>query len=138
MKFGRIALIGAVVIALALLLGAVTGDGEEQAQPSQASVPVLTVALTRAEPSMLPIRVPATGNVVAWQAASYLDARRGHYASQMALEAVRTQRQIALATLFRSLGGGWRGATRCEETPGAVSAQGPAYSGASPATAPCP
>lgn len=40
----------------------------------------------------------------------YLDAQRNDFASRMALAQVETQRQIALATLFRTLGGGWRGA----------------------------
>ena len=40
----------------------------------------------------------------------YLDAQRSHFANQMAWVEVRTQRQLALATLFRSLGGGWRNA----------------------------
>jgi multidrug efflux system outer membrane protein len=38
----------------------------------------------------------------------FLDAQRSDFASQMALVQVETQRQIALATLFRTLGGGWR------------------------------
>ncbi|MDL5365423.1 efflux transporter outer membrane subunit [Xanthomonas sp. NCPPB 2654] len=38
-----------------------------------------------------------------------LDAQRSDFASQMALVDVQTQRQIALSTLFRALGGGWRG-----------------------------
>ena len=38
----------------------------------------------------------------------YLDAQRNDFASRMALVQVETQRQIALATLFRTLGGGWR------------------------------
>jgi len=38
----------------------------------------------------------------------YLDAQRGDFASRMALVQVQTQRQIALATLFRTLGGGWQ------------------------------
>lgn len=40
----------------------------------------------------------------------YLDAQRSAFASQITLIEVGTQRQIALATLFRSLGGGWRAA----------------------------
>ncbi|ALR07731.1 efflux transporter outer membrane subunit [Xylella fastidiosa] len=40
----------------------------------------------------------------------YLDAQRSDFASQMALVQTQTQRQIALATLFRSLGGGWQAA----------------------------
>ncbi|MGE4405066.1 efflux transporter outer membrane subunit [Pseudomonas sp.] len=39
----------------------------------------------------------------------YLDAQRSDFASQMALVQIETQRQIALATLFRAMGGGWRG-----------------------------
>lgn len=37
----------------------------------------------------------------------FLDAQRSDLAVQMALIQVKTQRQIALATLFRALGGGW-------------------------------
>lgn len=37
----------------------------------------------------------------------YLDAQRSDLANQLALVQVTTQRQIALATLFRALGGGW-------------------------------
>lgn len=39
----------------------------------------------------------------------YLDAQRQAFDSQNALIEVRSQRQVALATLFRSLGGGWQG-----------------------------
>ena len=38
----------------------------------------------------------------------YLDAQRSDFVSQMSLVQVQTQRQMALATLFRSLGGGWQ------------------------------
>lgn len=37
----------------------------------------------------------------------YLDAQRNAYASEIALIEVSTQRRIALAALFRALGGGW-------------------------------
>ena len=37
----------------------------------------------------------------------YLDAQRSDLTNQLALVQVTTQRQIALATLFRALGGGW-------------------------------
>jgi len=37
----------------------------------------------------------------------YLDAQRRDFANQLGLIQTRTQRQIALVTLFRSLGGGW-------------------------------
>lgn len=39
----------------------------------------------------------------------YLDAQRSDFARRMELVQVGTERQIALATLFRALGGGWRG-----------------------------
>ena len=45
----------------------------------------------------------------------YLDAQRQAFDSQTALIDVRTQRQVALATLFRSLGGGWQGQTEVTE-----------------------
>ena len=38
----------------------------------------------------------------------YLDAQRSDFANQIALIQVETQRQIALATLFKTLGGGWQ------------------------------
>ncbi len=37
----------------------------------------------------------------------YLEAQRSAYASQQAYIETSTQRQMALATLFRALGGGW-------------------------------
>ena len=37
----------------------------------------------------------------------YLDAQRSDFANQAMLIEIRTQRQIALATLFKTLGGGW-------------------------------
>lgn len=39
----------------------------------------------------------------------YLDAQRNAFANEMNLIEIGTQRQIALATLFRALGGGWHG-----------------------------
>lgn len=39
----------------------------------------------------------------------YLDAQREDFSQQMALVQIETQRQIALADLFRALGGGWSG-----------------------------
>lgn len=40
----------------------------------------------------------------------YLDAERSNFASQMAVIEVATQRQMALASLFKALGGGWNAA----------------------------
>jgi RND family efflux transporter MFP subunit len=69
MTHGRIALAGVVVTILAVILIVRIGrDGE--VRETAAPPPVLSVALTRTEVSVLPIRIPATGNVVAWQEAS--------------------------------------------------------------------
>ena len=38
----------------------------------------------------------------------YLDAQRSHYANEIGLIESRTSRQIALTSLFKSLGGGWK------------------------------
>ena len=38
---------------------------------------------------------------------NYLDAQRESFANHMALIQVKTQRQIALVSLYRALGGGW-------------------------------
>lgn len=70
MKRGRIALTGVVIVVLAFVLARTGINEKDDAQASTAPVPVLSVVLTRAEVSMLPIRVPATGNVAAWQEAS--------------------------------------------------------------------
>ena len=70
MKRGQVAPAGAAVIIAVLVL--IWGGGERsgQVRADVPEAPVLSVALTRAEISTLPIRVPATGNVVAWQEAS--------------------------------------------------------------------
>ncbi|MNJ75330.1 copper/silver efflux system outer membrane protein CusC [compost metagenome] len=39
----------------------------------------------------------------------YLDAQRSAFTDQLTYIEVSTQRQIALATLFKALGGGWTG-----------------------------
>lgn len=58
-----------VTILVVILISARIGrDGE--ARGIAAPPPVLSVALIRAEVSVLPIRIPATGNVIAWQEAS--------------------------------------------------------------------
>ncbi len=46
----------------------------------------------------------------------YLDAQRRDFANQTALIQIRSERQVALATLFRALGGGWRDETAEDAT----------------------
>jgi RND family efflux transporter MFP subunit len=71
MKFGRIALTGAAIVVIAAVLIALNVRGKEEVQKTDAlPTPVLSVVMTRARMSMLPTRVPATGNITAWQEAS--------------------------------------------------------------------
>lgn len=70
MKLGRIALTVAVTVVIAIVTTLViTGEGETR-KAEVPPPPVLSVAMTRAQSSMLPMRVPAAGNVTAWQEAS--------------------------------------------------------------------
>ena len=70
MTHGRIALAGLVVTILAVILISVHVGRDGEVRGTAAAPPVLSVALTRVEVSVLPIRIPATGNVVAWQEAN--------------------------------------------------------------------
>lgn len=70
-KQRRIALIGAVILAVAVLLIAFYFGGEsDTAQGEVAATPVLAVVMTRAQLATLPRRIPATGNIAPWQEAS--------------------------------------------------------------------
>jgi len=44
----------------------------------------------------------------------YLDAQRSNYTNQVALIEVTTQRQTALVSLFRALGGSWSAAPKAD------------------------
>lgn len=69
MKRGRIALVLAVAVVAVLLLA--TGLGRDDATAAPAGpAPVLSVSLTQPRVETLPVRVPASGNIVAWQDAS--------------------------------------------------------------------
>ncbi|WP_368563268.1 efflux RND transporter periplasmic adaptor subunit [Pseudoxanthomonas sp. UTMC 1351] len=71
MKLGRIAPTGAAIVVIAIVLIALNTRGKEEVQKTDTPpTPVLSVVVTRAQRSMLPIRVPATGNISAWQEAS--------------------------------------------------------------------
>jgi RND family efflux transporter MFP subunit len=61
-----LAIVASAVIALSMLSSA-NGDG---GAPTVAANPALTVKLTSPQPSSLPIRIWATGNIVAWEEAS--------------------------------------------------------------------
>ena len=70
MKLGHIALPVTTLLILAALLSIAIDTGGDAAPPTEAPVPVLSVTVTAAEWSLLPVRVPATGNVTAWQESS--------------------------------------------------------------------
>lgn len=70
-KRRRIALTGAVILAVALLLIALYFQRKsDTAQEEVAATPVLAVVMTRAQLSTLPRRIPASGNIAPWQEAS--------------------------------------------------------------------
>jgi RND family efflux transporter MFP subunit len=70
-KQRRIALIGAVTLAVAVLLVALyLARGGDTAPDEVVATPVLAVVMTRAQLSTLPKRISATGNIAAWQEAS--------------------------------------------------------------------
>jgi HlyD family secretion protein len=56
-----------VVMITSIVLSRASGDGAEQGAVAN---PALTVTAIRAQPSLLPIRISATGDVAAWQEAS--------------------------------------------------------------------
>lgn len=70
MKRGRIALIGSAALTLTISLIVMAAQGDTDKRVDEPPAPVMSVTVIRAEPSRLPIRVPATGHVAAWQEAS--------------------------------------------------------------------
>jgi RND family efflux transporter MFP subunit len=70
MKRRRIALAGAVITMVAIVLIAVTARDDDSVRETAKPPPVLSVAITRPQEEMLPVRIAASGNVAAWQEAS--------------------------------------------------------------------
>ncbi|MEB1527523.1 efflux RND transporter periplasmic adaptor subunit [Xanthomonas sp. WHRI 7945] len=73
MKQRRIVPIGAVVLmmSIAVVVVAVKPGSDSQADATAAApVPVLSVVMTTAQVATLPVRIPASGNIAAWQEAS--------------------------------------------------------------------
>ncbi|HUD40899.1 MAG TPA: efflux RND transporter periplasmic adaptor subunit [Dokdonella sp.] len=70
MKHGLFALAAAGLVVLALAPFGPGPAGDAAADADAAPAAVLSVALIRAQQSALPLRVPATGHVAAWQEAS--------------------------------------------------------------------
>lgn len=66
----RIALAGAVITTLAIVLISLVARHHAAARADVSPAPVLSVAVTQVRVSMLPVRIPATGNIAAWQEAS--------------------------------------------------------------------
>lgn len=63
-----LALTSAVIIVALLVLGT-NGKPENDSLQPATPPPVLSVAMTQAQQTQLPLRVPATGNIAAWQEA---------------------------------------------------------------------
>lgn len=58
-----------MLVAIVLVVATITSEGEAR-KAKAPPTPVLSVVMTHARMSTLPIRVPATGNIAAWQEAS--------------------------------------------------------------------
>jgi RND family efflux transporter MFP subunit len=69
MKRGRIALVLVVAVVAVVLIAAGLGRDDASAAAAEPT-PVLSVSLTRPRVDTLPVRVPASGSIVAWQDAS--------------------------------------------------------------------
>jgi RND family efflux transporter MFP subunit len=69
MKRGRIALVLVAAVVAVVLIAAGLGRDDASAAPAEPT-PVLSVSLTRPRVETLPVRVPASGSIVAWQEAS--------------------------------------------------------------------
>lgn len=67
MQQRQTARIAAAILFFAIVLAVNACDSDDA--PPPAAVPVLSVALTQAQIAVLPVRVPATGNIAAWQEA---------------------------------------------------------------------
>ena len=69
MKRGRIALVLTVAVVAVVLIAIGVGRDDAAAAPAEPA-PVLSVSLTTPRVETLPVRVPASGSIVAWQEAS--------------------------------------------------------------------
>ena len=69
-KQSRTALVGAAIIVVAVLMALYFFLRSDVAPKTVAATPVLTVAMTRAQLSVLPQRIAASGNIAPWQEAS--------------------------------------------------------------------
>ncbi len=69
-KKSRTALIGAAIVVVAVLIALYFRLRSDVAPKTVAATPVLTVAMTRAQLSVLPQRIAASGNIAPWQEAS--------------------------------------------------------------------
>ena len=100
MKQRRIVLIGAVVLAIAVVLIAVKagGNGEQKNRPT---VPVLSVVMTSAQVSTLPTRVTATGNIAPWQEASVGTEADGLRLTEVKVNVGDAVRQGQVLALFK-------------------------------------
>ncbi|MGH6641903.1 MAG: efflux RND transporter periplasmic adaptor subunit [Pseudoxanthomonas sp.] len=101
MKQRRIALIGAVVLVVAAILIAANSGGGATRKNQVPPTPVLSVVMTRAQASTLPIRVPATGNIAAWQEASIGTEVEGLQLTEVKINVGDTVRKGQVLALFK-------------------------------------
>lgn len=100
MKQRRIVLIGAAILAIAVVLIAVKagGGGEQKNHPP---APVLSVVMTRAQVSTLPTRITATGNIAPWQEASVGTEADGLRLTEVKVNVGDAVRQGQVLALFK-------------------------------------
>jgi RND family efflux transporter MFP subunit len=103
MKLGRIALTGAAIVVAAIVLTALNIAGEEEIRNADAPpAPVLSVAMTRAQTSILPIRIAATGNISAWQEATVGTEVEGLRLTEVRVNVGDSVRRGQVLALFKS------------------------------------
>jgi RND family efflux transporter MFP subunit len=103
MKQRRIVLIGAVILVIVVvLISGKVGDGGTARKSELAQAPVLSVVMTRAHMSTLPIRIPATGNIAPWQEASVGTEVEGLRLTEVKVNVGDAVRQGQVLALFKS------------------------------------
>lgn len=103
MKQRRIVLIGAVILVIVVvLISGKVGDGGMAQKRELAQAPVLSVVMTRAHASTVPIRIPATGNIAPWQEASVGTEVEGLRLTEVKVNVGDAVRQGQVLALFKS------------------------------------
>jgi RND family efflux transporter MFP subunit len=102
MKQDHIALLIVAIVVLTASLIAARDRGEGPAQEVRKLIPVLSVAVTSAQVSLLPVHVSATGNIAAWQEASVGAEADGLRLSDINVDVGDTVRRGQVLALFNA------------------------------------